>query len=72
MRDANLPEAEAQKGDGERRGGGRAEEEADVHEEDPNAGQYVNYQVGFEYTRTANTKRKGWGLHVLVGREGLV
>ena len=46
-------------------GGGSAE---DMEEEDGSIGQFVNYQVGFEYTRTESTKKKGWGLHVLVGR----
>jgi len=40
-----------------------------AEEDDPNAGQYVNYQVGFEYKRTETTKKKGWGLHVLVSRQ---
>jgi hypothetical protein len=35
-------------------------------DQDENAGQYVNYQVGFEYKRTELAKRRGWGLHVLV------
>ena len=38
----------------------------DLEEDDSGAGQYVNYQVGFEY-KTASSK-KGFGLHVLVGR----
>ena len=37
-----------------------------VEEDDPNTGQYVNYQIGFTYVRKASTTRKGWGLHVLV------
>ena len=45
-------------------GGEHAMEGAE--DDDPNAGQYVNYQVGFEYKRTETTKKKGWGLHVLV------
>jgi hypothetical protein len=38
-------------------------------DQDENAGQYVNYQVGFEYKRTELAKRRGWGLHVLVSGE---
>ncbi|KAL7418323.1 hypothetical protein Q5752_006781 [Cryptotrichosporon argae] len=34
-------------------------------ESDGAVGQYVNYQVGFEYERTAETQRKGYGLHML-------
>lgn len=37
-----------------------------LEDDDPDAGQYVNYQIGFEYVRSENTKKKGWGLHVVV------
>jgi hypothetical protein len=43
---------------------GHVEDEMD--EDDPEAGQYVNFQVGFEYKRSESAKRKGWGLHMLV------
>lgn len=72
-RDGLDPEAEAQKEDGDRHFGGV---EGDVDEDDPNAGQYVNYQVGFEYEQPKEAlKRRGWGLHVLaffgVGLKGV-
>lgn len=37
-----------------------------IGEEDPDAGQYVNYQVGFEYKRGEEAMQKGRGLHCLV------
>lgn len=47
----------------------------ELDEDDPLGGQYVNFQVGFEYKRPEHTKRKGYGLHVLgyfgVGVKGL-
>ena len=45
-RDGNDPHTEAQKPDGRRDVGGP---DGDIEEDDPNSGQYVNYQVGFEY-----------------------
>lgn len=63
-RDGNDPFAEAQKPDGRRNVGGP---DGDVEEDDPNSGQYVNYQVGFEYEQPKEAlERRGWGLHVLV------
>jgi hypothetical protein len=48
------------------------DDEGDEYEvEDPNAGQYVNYQVGFRYDTTAATSRKGQGLHMLVRLFGI-
>nr|XP_019010216.1 uncharacterized protein I206_04684 [Kwoniella pini CBS 10737]OCF48997.1 hypothetical protein I206_04684 [Kwoniella pini CBS 10737] len=41
------------------------EENSQGDEDDPNAGQYVNYQVGFEYRRTRDAEKKGRGLHCL-------
>ncbi|OCF32225.1 hypothetical protein I316_06139 [Kwoniella heveanensis BCC8398] len=49
--------------DGERQAGGDGEN--DMDEDDPNAGQYVNYQIGFEYKRDHDAERKGRGLHCL-------
>lgn len=63
-RGAGGPGEEAQVPDGDRVVGGNGEDA--VEQDDPNAGQYVNYQVGFEYRRTESTEKKGWGLHVLV------
>ncbi len=63
LRSGLDPEAEAEKGNGERMRGGTG---VATEEDDPNAGQYVNYQIGFEYPRKESTARKGWGLHVLV------
>ena len=60
---AAMGRYEKHAGDGEKKGFD-GEETAD--QDDPNAGQYVNYQIGFEYRRTESTKKKGWGLHVLV------
>lgn len=60
--------AEAMMEDGTTAIGG---EGGEVEEDDPNAGQYVNYQVGFEYQQPKKAKeRRGWGLHVLVGVYG--
>ncbi|KIR34026.1 C2 domain-containing protein [Cryptococcus deuterogattii MMRL2647] len=46
-----------------------------IGEEDPDAGQYVNYQVGFEYKRGEEAMQKGRGLHCLayigIGVKGL-
>lgn len=56
-------EDKADKFDGPRIHGGWDEE---IDEEDPDSGQYVNYQVGFEYKRGAEATRKGRGLHCLV------
>jgi hypothetical protein len=62
-RDGIDPDEEAQKADGDRHYGGT---DGDVDEDDPNAGQYVNYQVGFEYEQPKEAlERRGWGLHVL-------
>lgn len=62
--DEDAPITPATKGeDGDRIIGGTGDT---VEEDDPNSGQYVNYQVGFEYHRQEKTTRKGWGLHVLV------
>jgi hypothetical protein len=62
-RDGMDPDEEAQKADGDRHYGGI---DGDVDEDDPNAGQYVNYQVGFEYEQPKEAlERRGWGLHVL-------
>lgn len=58
------PALEAQQPDGERHRGGPDGMEVDA--EDANVGQFVNYQVGFEYARSGPAKKKGWGLHVLV------
>nr|XP_018261000.1 uncharacterized protein I303_06717 [Kwoniella dejecticola CBS 10117]OBR83158.1 hypothetical protein I303_06717 [Kwoniella dejecticola CBS 10117] len=52
-----------QASDGARRQGGQDDDEVDG--DDPNAGQYVNYQVGFEYRRTRDAEKKGRGLHCL-------
>ncbi|ORY26686.1 hypothetical protein BCR39DRAFT_540429 [Naematelia encephala] len=52
----------AQTEDGERVRGGLG---GDKEEDDPDAGQYVNFQIGFEYKRTESTRRRGWGLHML-------
>ncbi|WVR07786.1 hypothetical protein IAU60_004829 [Kwoniella sp. DSM 27419] len=49
--------------DGERNAGGDGDD--DLDEDDPNAGQYVNYQVGFEYKRNQDAQKKGRGIHVL-------
>jgi hypothetical protein len=50
--------------DGARAFGGQGGE---TDQDDPNAGQYVNYQVGFEYQQPKKAEEKrGWGLHVLV------
>jgi hypothetical protein len=66
-RDGMNPDAEAQMPDGDRHYGGV---EGDVEEDDPNAGQYVNYQVGFEYEQPKEAlNRRGWGLHVLVSHD---
>lgn len=47
----------------------------ELDEDNPLTGQYVNFQVGFEYHRRETTKRKGYGLHVLayfgVGVKGI-
>jgi len=72
-RDGTDPDEEAQKSDGDRHYGGP---DGDVDEDDPNAGQYVNYQVGFEYEQPKEAvKQRGWGLHVLayfgVGLKGV-
>lgn len=49
--------------DGARAFGGEGSE---TEQDDPNAGQYVNYQVGFEYQQPKKAEEKrGWGLHVL-------
>lgn len=37
----------------------------DDGDEDPDAGQYVNYEVKFVYDATA-LRREGWGIHMLV------
>lgn len=60
-----------QAGDGR---GGAADHPIDGRgeDQDENAGQYVNYQVGFEYKRTELAKRRGWGLHVLVSERAQV
>ncbi|WWD03589.1 hypothetical protein V865_001643 [Kwoniella europaea PYCC6329] len=50
---------------GERKHGGQNDEAIDMNEDDPNAGQYVNYQVGFEYKRSRDAEKKGRGLHCL-------
>lgn len=64
-RDGRDPEAEAQMEDGDRHIGGTGSEPLD--EDDPSAGSYVNYQVGFEYKQPKEAlKKRGWGLHVLV------
>ena len=57
------PTEESQIPDGGRHRGGP---DIEMEQDDPNVGQFVNYQVGFEYDRVESTKRKGWGLHVLV------
>lgn len=62
-RSGDCVEDEADTFDGPRLHGGWDEE---VDEEDPDAGQYVNYQVGFEYKRGAEAMQKGRGLHCLV------
>ncbi|WVQ84921.1 hypothetical protein IAT38_007084 [Cryptococcus sp. DSM 104549] len=62
-RSGAVPEDEASKPDGARYRGGWGGSETE--EEDPDAGQYVNYQVGFEYKRGEEAMRKGRGLHVL-------
>jgi hypothetical protein len=64
-RDGTDPRVEAQKPGGSRTMGGT---DGDVEEDDPNSGQYVNYQVGFEYQQPKEaSEKRGWGLHVLVG-----
>ncbi|WVR00367.1 hypothetical protein IAU59_007510 [Kwoniella sp. CBS 9459] len=50
--------------DGERQTGG-GDGVNDMDEDDPNAGQYVNYQIGFEYKRDSDAEKKGRGLHCL-------
>ncbi|OXC70676.1 hypothetical protein AYX13_00655 [Cryptococcus neoformans] len=71
-RSGDCLEDEADRFDGPRIHGGWDEE---IDEEDPDAGQYVNYQVGFEYKRGAEAMQKGRGLHCLayigVGVKGL-
>lgn len=63
-RDGRDPDTEATKPDGERVFGGEGEE---TEQDDPNSGQYVNYQVGFEYQQPKKaSEKRGWGLHVLV------
>lgn len=63
-RDHRDPESEALKEDGDRAIGG---EGGETEQDDPNSGQYVNYQVGFEYQQPKKaSERRGWGLHVLV------
>lgn len=63
-RDGTDPASEARKADGARTMGGPDEE---IEEDDPNSGQYVNYQVGFEYEQSKEaSKKRGYGLHVLV------
>lgn len=64
-RDARDPAGEAEKEDGERKRGG-AEGDGEMDEDDPNAGQFVNYQVGMEYLRTPTNEGRGWGLGCLV------
>jgi hypothetical protein len=51
-------------------------DDADGEEDPQDAGQYVNFQIGFSYARPESTKhRKGYGLHVLgyfgIGVKGL-
>lgn len=71
-RSGDCLEDKADKFDGPRIHGGWDEE---IDEEDPDSGQYVNYQVGFEYKRGAEATRKGRGLHCLayigIGVKGL-
>ncbi|WVQ72521.1 hypothetical protein IAR50_002078 [Cryptococcus sp. DSM 104548] len=55
-------EIEKNKEDGTRKRGGWRDE---VEEDDPDAGQYVNYQIGFEYKRSEEAMQKGKGLHCL-------
>ncbi|KAK8853111.1 hypothetical protein IAR55_003812 [Kwoniella newhampshirensis] len=62
-RDGQDNQGDAGVPDGERKHGGFGD--TDMDEEDPNVGQYVNFQVGFEYTRNEDAKRKGRGLHCL-------
>lgn len=63
-RDARDPDLEATKPDGERAVGG---EGGETEQDDPNSGQYVNYQIGFEYQQPKKaSEKRGWGLHVLV------
>lgn len=65
-RDGRDPSAEAGMKDGARAFGGEGSE---TEQDDPNTGQYVNYQVGFEYQQPKKAKeRRGWGLHVLASR----
>ncbi|ODO05669.1 hypothetical protein I350_04728 [Cryptococcus amylolentus CBS 6273] len=56
------PDVEKDKEDGTRKRGGWRDE---VEEDDPDAGQYVNYQIGFEYKRSEEAMQKGKGLHCL-------
>jgi hypothetical protein len=65
-RTGERPAHEAGKSDGGRHTGG-AVDEGEMEDDDVNTGQYVNYQVGFKYERTASASKKGWGLHMLVG-----
>lgn len=62
-RSRDCLEDEEDRFDGPRIHGGWDEE---IDEEDPDAGKYVNYQVGFEYKRGAEAMQKGRGLHCLV------
>nr|XP_019044279.1 hypothetical protein I302_07563 [Kwoniella bestiolae CBS 10118]OCF23209.1 hypothetical protein I302_07563 [Kwoniella bestiolae CBS 10118] len=50
---------------GERKHGGENNQDNELNEDDPNAGQYVNYQIGFEYRRSRDAEKKGRGLHCL-------
>ncbi|WWD19525.1 hypothetical protein CI109_103986 [Kwoniella shandongensis] len=72
-RDGNDNLGDANLSDGDRKHGGFGA--TDMDEEDPNAGQYVNFQVGFEYKRNEDAKLKGRGLHCLayfgVGVKGI-
>ena len=62
------PAEEAQLPDGDRHRGGP---NLEMEQDDPDVGQYVNYQVGFEYRRTETANKKGWGLHMLVSIDSL-
>ncbi|WWC91590.1 uncharacterized protein L201_006536 [Kwoniella dendrophila CBS 6074] len=65
MDDAQSEDPEPPKEvNGDSKHGGHDEDD-DLDEDDPNAGQYVNYQVGFEYKRSKDAEKKGRGLHVL-------
>ncbi|OCF61231.1 hypothetical protein L486_00877 [Kwoniella mangroviensis CBS 10435] len=62
----DLRQHEQEQGvNGQRKHVGENNETFNMNEDDPNAGQYVNYQVGFEYRRSRDAEKKGRGLHCL-------